>query len=1686
MRHIAFRSLIAAFTVMTAVDQVKVMAQTVTTSDLTAAGATYDTGSGLTISQTSDGEYDGSLTGGGGLTIQGAPSNIPTITLGGINTYTGPTILDNANLTMKSGSSLSSSDFSLGHGSLNVSALTDFSINNVSGSGDNAGISGPSGTLTIKNMTSGIAITSANNIDITGNVTASTEMHANNSITIEDNASLDITGPYGTLNGPATITNKGTIIIGSSVSPYIGGTIINEAGASLEDYGVISMSKALINNGDATATLSYAGGQITNNGSMSLTVDGYLGGGVVNNGQMIIKGDSSDGAKTSVEQIYSQIDQTQISPNVSNSNTIAGFTDNSTSDTTINGIVSNTGAGSISGLVTLNDGASLVGNYSGQPTTVTGTVKEIGESLIFGNYDISSGGVVNGNAASGYGFTLDGGSISGSLNVASGFSVTAQGGTVGSLTLSGGNTINGTLIIENAKGSISGSVSGNGSIDIKSGTESFNGAYVTAAIDVEKGAVATGDLSGPSNVRIDGLFNTSDAMLGSLQGSGSIKIGDITAGRAMYFGGDPSNIMDNTIFSGSISDADNVDNSGKTAIVFGNGLNTIFTGTNTYTGNTIITSGTLTLNGGSLKSNVGVVGGALNIIGSDTSIGSLYGSTSVALSKNLTINASRATLPSLYSYSGIIGGNGGLTIANGVEKISAQNTYTGTTTVMSGAELDLVGNSATLSDNGGISFSSDDRINGTLDASGLMAGFDLQSLSGSGSVILGANTMSIDNASSVFSGSIKGTGGVAVAGGVQEFDGANTYTGATSINAGGVIINGDESAATGITTVSNGAFIRGNGVIGGNVVINDGGSLMAGTDAQTGTLTINGNLVIGNATTSFRENTASGSTGNDLIAVAGDLTLGGVINMTNTNNVYFGDGLYRLYTYGGSLSGSAVLSASDLDTAKATLETGVDHQVSALITGATHPGGGGPIIFWNGSGKSGVIEGGDGVWGSAKNWTDVAASVDGSHASGTLAIFTGNAGTVQVSSDASQVSGLQFANAKGQYFLTGGMIKAAGPNLSIRVGDGTSSGSAISARINSQIADNGSAVTVSKTDLGTLYLSGDNTYTGGTQIAAGAIGVESNNALGSGAVAMSDGTALDLSNGVTLANDITLSGDPTFNVDAGTSTVSGAISDGTVAGDLVKDGTGTLILSGVSTYTGNTTVNAGLLDVTGAIKSSNITVDGGALGGSGSVSNTTVQAGGIVDTTSGLGFSGDLNVAGGTLIARQSGVVNVAGNATIGSGTLDYRIDSVHLGQTNTVLQANAVSGQFSHVNLMNGDGDAYTYISPTVDYLANQIDLTYARNTTSFGGGSRNQNAVGVALDNMTGGEILNAAEIMSTAQVRQAENMLSGEMLSSERTALIQNTDIIRSAVFDRLASADCAYASAQAAYDMKTGKRIEHGCYAQGAVMWGQAFGSLGSNGAQGGMHTLSHSNAGFIMGVDRMFGDWRVGTVVSYGRSNMNTNALASSAHSNDVTVGVYGGKAWGDLSLRMGASYTWNMLSSKRTIASPGMNFGKANADHLGGTAQAFSEIAYRFNVNGVNIEPYAGVAYVNQQMTGYHETGSIAALHVRGSDVGTTFASVGSRISKDWRLKNGADLTPYASLGYRHAFGHMTPSADMRIAGGNDMDVGGTLLTQDAVTTEVGVNYKMNDRIALKIGYRGQYGQHYNDNGITGSFSLKF
>ena len=120
---------------------------------------------------------------------------------------------------------------------------------------------------------------------------------------------------------------------------------------------------------------------------------------------------------------------------------------------------------------------------------------------------------------------------------------------------------------------------------------------------------------------------------------------------------------------------------------------------------------------------------------------------------------------------------------------------------------------------------------------------------------------------------------------------------------------------------------------------------------------------------------------------------------------------------------------------------------------------------------------------------------------------------------------------------------------------------------------------LTKIGSGTLILAGSNTYAGGTFLNEGALGILSNSALGTGALAMAPGTTLQFdADGLTLANAIVLNADPTIDTQANTATISGVISG---SGSLDKIGSGTLILTAANTYTGPTDVQEGTLGLEG-------------------------------------------------------------------------------------------------------------------------------------------------------------------------------------------------------------------------------------------------------------------------------------------------------------------------------------------------------------------------------------------------------------------------------------------------------------------------------------------------------------------------
>ncbi|WP_446686647.1 autotransporter family protein [Rhizobium laguerreae] len=172
-------------------------------------------------------------------------------------------------------------------------------------------------------------------------------------------------------------------------------------------------------------------------------------------------------------------------------------------------------------------------------------------------------------------------------------------------------------------------------------------------------------------------------------------------------------------------------------------------------------------------------------------------------------------------------GVGGLTVTGGgVFSLLANSIYTGETQIDFGSGLALSGA-------GAIASSSRVVADGSLDVS-VATTPTIQSLAGSGSVLLGAQTLAITNANDTFAGVIGGTGGLTVTGGNQTLSGVNTYTGATTVSGGRFAVNG---SITSPVATSGAGILGGTGTIFGDVT--NAGVVAPGN--SIGTLTIAGN-----------------------------------------------------------------------------------------------------------------------------------------------------------------------------------------------------------------------------------------------------------------------------------------------------------------------------------------------------------------------------------------------------------------------------------------------------------------------------------------------------------------------------------------------------------------------------------------------------------------------------------------------------------------------------------------------------------------------------------------------------------------------------------------------------------------------------------------------------------------------------
>jgi autotransporter-associated beta strand protein len=315
----------------------------------------------------------------------------------------------------------------------------------------------------------------------------------------------------------------------------------------------------------------------------------------------------------------------------------------------------------------------------------------------------------------------------------------------------------------------------------------------------------------------------------------------------------------------------------------------------------------------------------------------LYGVTDIGSPRpiNLLGPVTLDTVTHTIGLSGVISGTGPFTIAgNGTAILSAANTYTGGTTVNSGATLQIGSGGTTgsilgnVTDNGTLAFNRSDSAT----FAGVISGSGQLVQAGTGTTILtGTNTYSggttitggtlqigaggttgsivgnvVDNGTLAFNHGdtvtfgavISGTGGLNQLGaGTLILNSVNTYHGNTTVS-GGTLLVGDGTHAgaslAGNVTVASGATLGGFGTIAGSVT--NGGTVAPG--ASIGTLTVGSYTQSSGGTLAIE----MAPTANDLLKVTGAASLNGTLALSVAPGTYGSSD--RTVVQAGALSGT--------------------------------------------------------------------------------------------------------------------------------------------------------------------------------------------------------------------------------------------------------------------------------------------------------------------------------------------------------------------------------------------------------------------------------------------------------------------------------------------------------------------------------------------------------------------------------------------------------------------------------------------------------------------------------------------------------------------------------------------------------------------------------------------------------------
>ena len=532
-------------------------------------------------------------------------------------------------------------------------------------------------------------------------------------------------------------------------------------------------------------------------------------------------------------------------------------------------------------------------------------------------------------------------------------------------------------------------------------------------------------------------------------------------------------------------------------------------------------------------------------------------------------------------------------------------------------------------------------------------------------------------------------------------------------------------------------------------------------------------------------------------------------------------------------------------------------------------------------------------------------------------------------------------------------------------------------------------------------------------------------------------------------------------------------------GTLVKQGEGTLIMTGNNSYAGTTTVEGGtLLAFAESIGTDNkVTVKtGGTFGVLSSYNDQFTMKGHLYSkeaTTNTLEI--DLS-QGGKLYVDAGSNVKVQ-KVTFGSN----KVISVGLAgaDTETLVKAwnskeAAVTGSFEvtdgqnvfdSVTTKNMDVKSVFFKLGQTTVGDKKIDVKMEKNadvTFEQFASTANEQKIAAAIEasgNKLTGEILSAK---TENEIRDTYRALDDDFYATARNALVVNATAVSRTVMDQ-------------ARGMGEGRsaEVDNGR----ARIWAAGIGHWGE--AEGTKNTMDVDfRTGFLGAEALVLDNTKFGAFFGYGTTDYKSGL--NKIDGEDKHFGVYGLTDIGNVTMTYGVAYTDEDRDTVRDM-NTNVNQHSENASVL----QGFVEGAYNFDLSVAKVSPYVGFTWARVEtdaVTDHMDTNSYKTDEIK-DDI--QIATLGVRTSVPFAMGN-MPVALTADLGWSHYFGDTEGLVNVQMGeGGKFAAIEGSEL-KDQANLGLGIVGQVAKHATVGVSYSGSWGSDINTHGIFANVRFNF